>query len=317
MTDPPYHLTTNKKGGRGPASVALDNPYGRARIGTGFKGMTRDGRDVAQRVEVWAEARRVLKPGGHLLAFFSSRTYNPMTCAIEDTGFEIRDQRLWLYSTGFPKSLDVRKAVAKKDAEAAQQWGGWDSALKPTHEPICIARKPLVGTIAQNVLLHGKGALNIDACRVPVAPEADESQLRTMSCNVRQVADGWGMFTVSSDTSAVVRQDGRWLANLIHDGSDDVLAIFLVKPTRTPRCAAPKPASPPRTCKASVAARQALSMAILAAPPASSTSPRLARPTGSSTRTAYLVLLVTPPSGLVLEPSWIAGPPTWRACPKG
>lgn len=107
--------------------------------------------------EQWAaECLRVLKPGGHLLAFGGTRTYHRMTCAIEDAGFEIRDEITWLYGSGFPKSRNL-------DGD----WSGWGTALKPAHEPIVVARKPLAGTVATNVLAHGTGALNVDGCRVP------------------------------------------------------------------------------------------------------------------------------------------------------
>jgi site-specific DNA-methyltransferase (adenine-specific) len=153
----------------------------------------------------WArEALRVLKPGGHLLAFGGTRTYHRLACAVEDAGFEIRDTIAWLYGSGFPKSLDVSKAIdrtagaerpivdtipdrwagkgqvlqrATQDERSeahitapatpdAERWQGWGTALKPAHEPIVVARKPLVGTVAQNVLTHGTGALNVDGCRV-------------------------------------------------------------------------------------------------------------------------------------------------------
>src|SRR5688500_4525271 len=156
VTDPPYHLTTGKKGGTGPASVNLDSPYGRSRITTGgFMGATWDGGDVAFQPDTWRECLRVLKLGGHLLAFGGSRTYHRLACAVEDAGFEIRDQIMWLYGSGFPKSTNL-----------GGDWDGWGTALKPAHEPIVVARKPLIGTVAANVLAHGSGALNIAGCRV-------------------------------------------------------------------------------------------------------------------------------------------------------
>ena len=109
VTDPPYHLTTGKKGGTGPASVNLESPYGRARVGTGFMGMTWDGGDVALRPETWSLALDILKPGGHLLAFGGTRTHHRLMCAIEDAGFELRDVLMWVYSSGFPKSMNSHR----------------------------------------------------------------------------------------------------------------------------------------------------------------------------------------------------------------
>jgi site-specific DNA-methyltransferase (adenine-specific) len=177
-------------------SVVCDPPYE-----LGFMGKSWDSSGIAYDASVWSEALRVLKPGGHLIAFGSSRTYHRLASAIEDAGFQIRDQIQWLYGTGFPKSMDVSKAIDKAAGaerevicqrkgqtktfnvgatqvvgdrnpvtapatDAAKQWSGWGTALKPAHEPAVLARKPLIGTIAANVLKHGTGALNIDACRV-------------------------------------------------------------------------------------------------------------------------------------------------------
>lgn len=214
VTDPPYHLTAGKKGGSGPASVNLESPYGRARVTTGFMGMTWDGGDVAMRPETWAECLRVLKPGGHLLAFSGTRTYHRMVCAIEDAGFEIRDQIGWAYGSGFPKSRNL-------DGE----WQGWGTALKPAWEPICVARKPLSGTVAENVLTHGTGALNIDGCRIEVL---DTAYARNCSgdrghAGTRGVeAEGATNLHAGGGSAAA----GRWPANLIHDGSEEVLQVF-------------------------------------------------------------------------------------------
>jgi site-specific DNA-methyltransferase (adenine-specific) len=128
-----------------------------------------DNTGIANNVEMWKEVLRILKPGGHLLSFSSPRTYHRMTCAIEDAGFEIRDQIMWCFGSGFPKSQNVSKALDKMAGaereditNAAKQWVGWDSSLKPAFEPICVARKSLIGTIAQNVLEFGTGAINIE-----------------------------------------------------------------------------------------------------------------------------------------------------------
>jgi site-specific DNA-methyltransferase (adenine-specific) len=192
--------------------------------------------------EAWAtEAYRILKPGAHLLAFGGTRTYHRLACAVEDAGFEIRDSLLWLYGSGFPKSLDVSKAIDKAagaepdritDNESgslggfgdagwnatprqlhydepqtpdAQRWQGWGTALKPSHEPIVVARKPLSGTVAANVLAHGTGALNIDGCRVEGDGHLRWSEPRDM---------GYHGGTDSNGT-AEVNTSGRWPSNVI------------------------------------------------------------------------------------------------------
>ena len=229
-------------------SIVTDPPYGLS-----FMGKKWD-YDVPA-VEVWAECLRVLKPGGHLLAFAGTRTQHRMAVRIEDAGFEIRDMIAWIYGSGFPKSLAVDKALDgvlgkqsggfntaggkenfdKQDksfrsdygykytpaTEAAHQWQGWGTALKPALEPITMARKPLVGTVAANVLEHGTGALNIDGCRVEGEPWKAHS------------ATGLGSvkFFSEGDTPVVEKSPhdgGRWPANLIHDGSDEVVAGFPV-----------------------------------------------------------------------------------------
>jgi len=234
-------------------SIVTDPPYGLAFMG---KKWDYDVPDVA----VWAECLRVLKPGGHLLAFAGTRTQHRMAVRIEDAGFEIRDMIAWVYGSGFPKSLDVSKAIdkaagAERDVigairtnvgmqggnfankaqtgevsitapatEAARQWQGWGTALKPALEPITLARKPLMGTVAANVLRHGTGALNIDASRIgdfqnttPSGVDRRNAVLADMGCrpNAYQVGEK------TPDTP-----DGRWPANLIHDGSAEVLARF-------------------------------------------------------------------------------------------
>jgi len=130
--------------------------------------------------KVWAtEGLRVLKPGGHLLSFAGSRTYHKIACAIEDVGFEIRDQIMWIYGSGFPKSLNIEKQLAKNSiSEEAKQWEGWGTALKPAHEPIVVARKPLSEkNVALNVLKWGTAGINIDECRI----ETDEDTKRPLT----------------------------------------------------------------------------------------------------------------------------------------
>lgn len=220
MTDPPYALTSIVKrfGNSNPADVARNvtdkiingqgaNPYTRA--ASGFMGKKWDTGETAFDPAFWANVMRVLKPGGHLIAFGGTRTYHRLAVAIEDAGFEIRDQIGWLYGSGFPKSHN--------------QGNGWGTALKPAWEPIVMARKPLIGTVAANVLEHGTGAINVGACRVPSSGgahrEGEESQDRR--------------YTESGATNFAARPgprggdpSGRWPANVIHDGSEEVLAAF-------------------------------------------------------------------------------------------
>ena len=245
-------------------SIVTDPPYGLS-----FMGKKWD-HDVPS-VDIWTEALRVLKPGGHLLSFSGTRTYHRMVVAIEDAGFEIRDQIGWVFGSGFPKSVNISKAIDAKirkrdmgvdyrphelagtenygvgrmsrgadtdrdynDVEdilspEATEWEGYGTALKPAWEPIVVARKPIEKTIADNVLKYGVGGLNIDACRVPVDLDANASQLRTMKRNVRaddSSGQTWGMSKTESDTPEVISSKGRFPANIIHDGSDEVLDAF-------------------------------------------------------------------------------------------
>ena len=234
-------------------SIVTDPPYE-----LGFMGKSWDSTGIAYNVGLWRECLRVLKPGGHLLAFSGSRTYHRMTCAIEDAGFEVRDQMMWVYGSGFPKSHNISKAIDKaagqeretvgfKSAgigtgksygkivgerekvktnlvavtapatEAAKQWDGWGTALKPAHEPICIARKPLEGTVADNVLKWGVGGLNIDACRVE---HEEDLSVQRIPKSIDTKEQGWGFKAVSRGNQ------GRFPANLMHDGSQDVLELF-------------------------------------------------------------------------------------------
>lgn len=173
-------------------------------------------------VEVWREVLRVLRPGAHLLAFGGTRTFHRLTCAIEDAGFEIRDCMSWLYGSGFPKSLDVSKAIdpgydgplgrmaiTAPATKAARQWSGYGTSLKPAFEPVIIARKPLDGTVAQNVQAHGCGGLAIDACRVPGVADKPGGKIR-----------GKRGFDGTNDGPADMEAPdpnprGRWPANVI------------------------------------------------------------------------------------------------------
>lgn len=311
-------------------AVVCDPPYE-----LGFMGKKWDASGIAYDLEVWRQALRVLKPGGHLLAFSGSRTYHRMACAIEDAGFDVRDQIMWIYGSGFPKSLDVSKAIDKMDrteasearsrvftawmrstgitaqqvndatgsfmgshyltdksqpsvatadlfdklrpllppvpdeieelvrsrtvesenmkrrkvlgkhahispgcsmrirmnggdedavgevtapaTDDARRWSGWGTALKPAHEPICMARKPLVGTVAANVLTYGTGALNIDGCRVGRDTDDVSGWSQTGSKASENRAMSGGNYARDAKPDA----EGRWPANVLHDGSDE------------------------------------------------------------------------------------------------
>lgn len=142
-------------------AVVTDPPYE-----LGLKNLKWDKSGIAHNPGLWREVLKVLKPGGHLLAFGGSRTYHRLANAVEEAGFEIRDCLQWLYGTGMPKGVNVAKALNKTRPEIANNWKGWSTNLKPAHEPIILARKPLDGSVAENVTKWGCGALNIDACRV-------------------------------------------------------------------------------------------------------------------------------------------------------
>lgn len=204
VTDPPYALVSIVKRFGKPGSSPAKGNEAYQRASAGFMGKSWDTGEVAFSEEFWRECLRVLKPGGHVVAFSGTRTYHRMAVAIEDAGFEIRDQLGWLYGSGFPKSHN------QKD-----DWEGWGTALKPAWEPIALARKSLDGTVAANLAKWGVGALNIDGCRV-----GDEAR-HNPSASHNQI---YGQFEgAEKDGRETV---GRWPANIVHDGSDEVLAAF-------------------------------------------------------------------------------------------
>ena len=235
-------------------SILTDPPYE-----LGFMGKSWDASGIAYDQRVWVQCLRVLKPGGHMLAFSGSRTYHRMVCAIEDAGFQIRDQIMWVYGSGFPKSLNIGKAIDKAaGAEReivstyethdirnaglmdrkgsmtvevttpataeAKQWEGWGTALKPAHEPIVMARKPLDGTVAQTVLTHGTGGINIDGCRVGNEIIKTSGGRSVAISGDERVGAALGMYGESTPLNT--EHQGRFPANFIHDGSDEVLELF-------------------------------------------------------------------------------------------
>lgn len=211
-------------------SIVTDPPYGLS-----FMGKKWD-YDVPS-VDIWKECLRVLKPGGHLLSFAGARTYHRMAVRIEDAGFEIRDQMMWLYGSGFPKSQNIGKAMVKLRGTdiypevngQESTWDGMGTNLKPAHEPIVMARKPFKRTVARNVLAYGTGALNIDLCRVPFADGADEKEAKEKNQHSSR-GNGALSGNVYHDMSQHSRENynasGRWPANVLHDGSEPVVSQF-------------------------------------------------------------------------------------------
>lgn len=334
-------------------SVVTDPPYGLA-----FMGKRWD-YDVPG-VEIWAECLRVLKPGGHLLAFAGTRTQHRMAVRIEDAGFEIRDMIAWVYGSGFPKSLDVSKAIDKAAGtervrimvpskagnsvrrgsgeqgvtfgdshggftdisepatDAARQWDGWGTALKPALEPITVARKPLEGTVAENVQKWGTGALNVDGCRVET--NDGRNRARPPRTANKILGGGNGTNLTASEHNAA----GRWPANLIHDGSKDVLELFPVT----------KSGGAPLRRQGMGYNGGAQGQEVVTGPPGSDGSAarffycakasKSERGPGNTHPTVkplalmrYLVRLVTPPGGTVLDPFMGSGTTGLAAAAEG
>ena len=281
VTDPPYHLTSIVerfgKEGSAPAQEGTDGAF--ARASKGFMGKEWDGGDIAFRQETWELAYKLLKPGGHLLAFSASRNYHRMAVAIEDAGFEIRDQIMWIYGSGFPKSHNIGKAIdaiektGKSTPKALREtrmgddyeptgqkdyakgrmfssdiendnhehkvnndWEGWGTALKPAHEPIVMARKPLLEkSIAENVLKHGTGGINIDGCRIEgndakypdTNPDfRDQGKKSKEAIGINKLSFGQVQDAKRKEIEKEENNLGRFPANVMHDGSDVVEDIF-------------------------------------------------------------------------------------------
>jgi hypothetical protein len=326
-------------------AIVTDPPYGLS-----FMGKKWD-YDVPS-VEIWQACLDALRPGGHLLAFAGTRTQHRMAVRIEDAGFEIRDMIAWVYGSGFPKSLDVSRAIDKAagaerevvgskitgralggsnwrngDAggqdhvpvtapatDAAKQWHGWGTALKPALEPITMARKPLEGTVAANVLAHGCGGLNVDGCRVPTADNLNGGAYAKNPTDREQMwGEEAGNSYVRGGAGEFAQPEGRFPANLIHDGSDEVVGLFPeqasgANPTRR---GSPKfrntyamfegqeSCEPARGPDAGSAARFFYCAKASRSERGKDNTHPTVKPLALM---RYLVRLVTPPGGLVLDP---------------
>ena len=236
-------------------SIVTDPPYE-----LGFMGRSWDSTGIAFQKETWELCFKVLKPGGHLLAFSGSRTYHRMAVAIEDAGFEIRDQVMWLYGSGFPKSMNIGKVIDKKNREIMNEYKGWGTALKPAHEPLVLARKPLSEkSVVDNVLKHRTGGINIDECRVEgndaKYPDTNpdfrdqgrqskenmgidklsfgqtENVKRKMVVRKSRTDDsvfnnGNSSFKAENALYADADPRGRFPSNVMHDGSDSIKELF-------------------------------------------------------------------------------------------
>ena len=193
-------------------AIVTDPPYE-----LGFMGKTWDNSGIAYSLELWQQCLRVLKPGGHLLAFSGSRTYHRMVVSIEDAGFEIRDMISWISNKTFPKSLNIGKTIDKIAEADTKKWDGWGTGLKPTVEPIVMARKPVEGTVANNVLTYGTGGLNIDASRIGTnandLAELNRGNKRPIGDNYHEITS----FKIQCDDRESKNAQGRWPANLILD----------------------------------------------------------------------------------------------------
>ncbi|WP_332763975.1 DNA-methyltransferase [Phenylobacterium sp.] len=336
-TDAPYALVATLKrfGADNAAPVKAGKTGVYKRSAAGFMGKRWDTGEAAHNPAFWAEVLRVLKPGAHLIAFSGTRTQHRQVCAIEDAGFEIRDTVLdliasdtlamtffasltdeqqgafarvveeagiggmlaWCFGSGFPKSHNQTGAHE-----------GWGSALKPAFEPICLARKPMIGTIAQNLAAFGTGALNIDGCRVGTADDLNGGAY-TEGRQPRAMAPGGA--ARSAQPGAYSPPAGRWPANAVHDGSDEVIAAFPESDGAQGRVTGREPSTgeryilsglagnhAPREPRADSASRFFYTAKADATDRLGSKHPTV-KPTDLM---RWLVRLVTPPGGTVLDP---------------
>ncbi len=231
VTDPPYGLSSEPD----PAEVmkAWVNNESFLHCKKGFMGHEWDS-FVPQPV-YWREVFRVLKPGGHALVFAGARTQDWMAMSLRFAGFEIRDTSMWVFGSGMPKSLNIEKALIAKGSPSPQSslWKGWGTALKPCYEPILLVRKPFRGSVAENVLKNRVGGINIDGCRVPTDETLNGGAYAAKGQRGSSaVFDGTkGMFAPEKTAAGeYVQPSGRWPGNLVHDGSEQVVAYFPESP---------------------------------------------------------------------------------------
>ncbi len=266
-------------------SIVTDPPYGLSFMGKGWDYQVPS-------VQIWEQCLRVLKPGGHLLAFAGTRTQHRMAVNIEDAGFEIRDMIAWAYGSGFPKSRNVGD--------------GWGTALKPALEPITVARKPFKGTVANNVLKHGTGAINIDGCRVGTTRRTPAS---LSTCKTKNAYGQYG----GGAEKELDPNVGRWPANLIHDGSDEVTELFPESKGQQGAVTGKEPSSKTKEVLGEFSGRTPFAVRNDSGSAARffycAKANKKDREDGNTHPTvkptdlmAYLCRLVTPPSGIILDP---------------
>lgn len=206
-------------------AIVCDPPYE-----LGFMNKSWDSTGIAFKKETWENCLKVLKPGGYLLAFGGSRTYHRIACAIEDAGFEIRDCVMYLYGTGFPKSMDIGLAIGKKNGASQNEWQGWGTCLKPAYEPIIVARKPFKGSVVDNIIKYRVGGLNIDECRILT----NDNLARINKTDNGMFGIGIGNNNAQKCKELGIEYGGRFPSNVITDGSEEV-AKGMPNTTSTPR----------------------------------------------------------------------------------